>query len=154
MDETDRTILKLLRQDGRATNAEIGRAVDLSEGAVRRRIAQLVQDGTIVRFTAVTAPLGPEGLVLIRCRPDRTAPILRAVRARASEVFETSGEYDLGAFVECGTMEELNRTLDSIRSLEGVVSTLTLIRLARWSSAGGTAPAPPRPPAPRHRRRA
>ncbi|EQD51151.1 AsnC family transcriptional regulator [mine drainage metagenome] len=134
VDDTDRAILQLLRRDGRATNAEIGRATDLTEGAVRHRIAQLRADGTILRFTAVTAPLGPEGLVLVRCRPDRTGEILRAVRARATDVFETSGEYDLGAFVECATIEELNRTLDAIRSIEGVDSTLTLIRLSRWST--------------------
>ncbi len=132
MDDIDRRILQLLKEDGRATNAEVGTRIGLSEGAVRRRIARMRTEGTILRFTAVTRPLGPEGLVLIRCRPGRTASILEHVRNRATEVFESSGEYDLGAIIECGTMEALNVELDTIRSLDGVDATLTLVRLTRW----------------------
>ena len=131
MDDVDRKVLELLRDDARATNAAIGQQVGLTEAAVRRRVARMRADGTIVRFTIVTVPLGPEGLVLIRCRPGSTSDVLRYVRERATEVFETSGEYDVGAFVECSTMDDLNRELDEIRSLDGVVSTITLIRLAR-----------------------
>ena len=131
VDDVDRKILELLREDARATNAAIGQEVGLTEAAVRRRVARMRADGTIVRFTVVTVPLGPEGLVLIRCRPGSTSEVLRYVRDRSAEVFETSGEYDVGAFIECSTMDELNHELDEIRSLEGVVSTITLIRLAR-----------------------
>jgi len=131
VDDVDRKLLELLREDARATNAAIGEEVGLTEAAVRRRVARMRANGTIVRFTIVTVPLGPEGLVLIRCRPGSTSDVLRYVRERATEVFETSGEYDVGAFVECSTMEELNQELDEIRSRDGVVSTITLIRLAR-----------------------
>lgn len=141
MDDVDRKILELLREDARATNAAIGKVVGLTEAAVRRRVARMRTDGTIVRFTIVTIPLGPEGLVLIRCRPGSTSDVLRYVRERSTEVFETSGEYDVGAFIECSTMDELNRELDEIRSLDGVVSTITLIRLARAVRL----PAPPEP---------
>lgn len=141
MDEVDLRLLQLLREDARATNAELGARVGLTEAAVRRRILLRVRDGTIQRFTISTVPLGPEGLVLIRCRPGRTAEILRAVREGATEVFESSGEFDLGAQIERSSMEELNHELDRIRSLEGVESTATLIRLAR---AGPGAPGPVR----------
>lgn len=145
MDDIDRHILQLLKEDGRSTNAEVGVKIGLSEGAVRRRIARMRQEGTILRFTAVTLPLGPEGLVLIRCRPGRTGQILEHVRQRATEVFESSGEYDLGAIIECATMDALNRELDAIRALDGVDATLTLIRLTRWQRGGPPAPAPPTP---------
>jgi Lrp/AsnC family transcriptional regulator of lysine biosynthesis len=131
VDDVDRKLLELLREDARATNAAIGQEVGLTEAAVRRRVARMRANGTIVRFTIVTVPLGPEGLVLIRCRPGSTSDVLRYVRDHATEVFETSGEYDVGAFVECSSMEELNTELDDIRSRDGVVSTITLIRLAR-----------------------
>ncbi len=131
MDDIDRRILEALREDASATNAAIGGLVALTEAAVRRRIARLRADGTILRYTIVTTPLGPEGVVLVRCRPGRTAEILRYVQARASETFETSGEFDLGAVFERPTMEAFNRELDALRSLPGVVSTVTLIRLTR-----------------------
>ncbi|HUI38960.1 MAG TPA: Lrp/AsnC family transcriptional regulator [Thermoplasmata archaeon] len=131
MDDTDREIVARLREDARATNAEIGRGIGLTESAVRRRIGRMRSEGTIRRFTTVTVPLGPEGLVLVRCRPGRTADILQFIGSRATEVFETSGEFDLGAIVERSTMEQLNHELDEIRSRDGVESTLTLIRLSR-----------------------
>ncbi|HEV2428783.1 MAG TPA: Lrp/AsnC family transcriptional regulator [Thermoplasmata archaeon] len=141
MDDLDRQILEGLREDARITNASLGERVGLTEAAVRRRIRRLTSDGTIRRFTIVTVPLGPEGLVLIRCRPGRTSEILRYVRERAAEVFETSGEYDVGALLERSSMEELNQELDRIRGVDGVVATLTLIRLAREFRGSG----PPRP---------
>jgi DNA-binding Lrp family transcriptional regulator len=154
VDDTDRQILTVLREDASQTNAAVGRRVGLTEAAVRRRVARMQADGTIVRFTVVTVPLGPEGLVLIRCRPGRTAEILRHVQARASEVFESSGEFDLGAFVERPTMEAFNRELDELRALDGVVSTVTLVRLTRSvrprsgpSVRLPAAPAAPRPAA-------
>jgi DNA-binding Lrp family transcriptional regulator len=154
VDDIDRRVLQLLKEDGRATNAEVGEKIGLSEGAVRRRIARMRADGTILRFTAVTLPLGPEGLVLVRCRPGKTAAILEHVRQRATEVFESSGEYDLGAIIECGSMDALNRELDAIRAMDGVDATLTLIRLTRWQksvSSGAVVTTPelaPRPAPP------
>lgn len=147
MDDLDRRILEGLREDARITNASLGDRVGLTEAAVRRRIRRLTSDGTIRRFTIVTVPLGPEGLVLIRCRPGRTSEILRYVRERATEVFETSGEYDVGALLERSSMEELNQELDRIRGVDGVVATLTLIRLAR--EFRGSGPPEPRGPPPR-----
>jgi Lrp/AsnC family transcriptional regulator, regulator for asnA, asnC and gidA len=131
VDDIDRTILQRLREDASSTNAAIGAAVGLTEAAVRRRIRRLRSDGTIVRYTVVTQPLGPEGVVLVRCRPGRTPEILKSLQAKASEVFETSGEFDLGAVIEQPTMERFNAELDRIRSLDGVVSTVTLVRLTR-----------------------
>ncbi len=147
MDDIDRTILQRLREDASSTNAEIGTSVGLTEAAVRRRIRRLRSDGTIVRYTVVTQPLGPEGVILVRCRPGRTPEILRSLQTKATEVFETSGEFDLGAVIEQPTMERFNAELDRIRSLDGVVSTVTLVRLTRtvrppdttrhWDTSGG-----------------
>jgi DNA-binding Lrp family transcriptional regulator len=136
VDELDGAILQRLREDARSTNVEVGRAVGLTEGAVRYRIARMIEDGTIQRYTIVTRPLGPEGLVLIRCQAGRTEEVVAAVRTIASEVFEAAGDYDLGASIERATMEELNRTLDWIRAQPGVEATQTLIRLTRFRGRG------------------
>jgi Lrp/AsnC family transcriptional regulator for asnA, asnC and gidA len=142
MDDLDRKILQVLREDASLTNGRIGRRVGLTEAAVRRRVSRLRSDGTIVRYTVVTRPLGPEGLVLIRSRPGRTGDILRFVQERATEVFETSGEFDLGAFIEQPTMESFNNELDRLRALDGVVATVTLVRLARTVRAAAAPPTP------------
>ena len=51
MDKTDEQILQVLRQDSRAAFVDIAAKVGLSEAAVRRRVSNLVKEGTIKKFT-------------------------------------------------------------------------------------------------------
>ena len=132
MDDTDREILRLLRADGRATNRAIGQKLGLTEGAIRQRVARMTDDGMLLRYTIIARPLGPDGLVLIRCRPGATEQVVERVRTIADDLFETSGGYDLAASVAAESMESFNRQLDRIRALPGVEETATLIRLTRF----------------------
>lgn len=136
MDDLDRRILQLLREDSRATNESIGAHVGLTESAVRHRVRALRADGTLLKFTVITRPLGPEGLVLIRCQPGRTSEVVERVRDLASDLFESSGAYDLGATLEAESMEGLNRALDRLRAIPGVQETVTLVRLTRFVRTG------------------
>lgn len=54
LDPVDLRLIRLLEQDGRATNAALGRAVGLTEGAVRRRVSNLVSRGAL-RIVGVTS---------------------------------------------------------------------------------------------------
>ena len=56
-DYYDRRILELLEQNSRISNTEISRRVGVSEGTVRRRINDLIDNGIIIRFTIET--MGP-----------------------------------------------------------------------------------------------
>lgn len=51
MDETDKKILEILKEDGRASYSEIGQKIHLSRVAVRDRIIRMVNKGIIVGFT-------------------------------------------------------------------------------------------------------
>ena len=53
LDETDRKMLRALQRDGRMTNAELARAVNLSESACLRRLRALETEGVISRYTAI-----------------------------------------------------------------------------------------------------
>ena len=54
MDELDQEILAILRRDARTPYTEIADRVGTSEGTVRNRVDQLVEDGVIERFTVAT----------------------------------------------------------------------------------------------------
>ncbi len=56
LDATDKTLLRALQTDGRATNAELSEAAHMSESACLRRVKQLEQIGVIERYTAVINP--------------------------------------------------------------------------------------------------
>ncbi len=52
MDTLDREIIQLLQENGRLNNAEIARAIGVSEGTVRRRLKRL-RDDSVIKVVAV-----------------------------------------------------------------------------------------------------
>ena len=55
-DDVSKLIIEQLQQDGRRSYAAIGKAVGLSEAAVRQRVQRL-QDAGVMQIVAVTDPL-------------------------------------------------------------------------------------------------
>lgn len=129
MDETDMKILSLLRENSRMKNTEIARHVNLTERAVRARIEKLVREGVIRKFTIETSPIGFEGIVLVHANVDTTQAIKERVRQLSDHVFECSGEFDVAVRLRADTLDELNKKVDSIRALPGVLRTATLLKL-------------------------
>jgi DNA-binding Lrp family transcriptional regulator len=56
LDELDRSILALLAQNGRMSNAELAEQVGLAQSTCLGRVRSLVQSGVITSFTAEIAP--------------------------------------------------------------------------------------------------
>jgi len=128
MDNIDLDILKILKNNARAKYVSIAKEVGLTEGAVRRRIKKLQKDGTIRRFTIETMAEF-EGVVLVETEPTMTRDVAERMKKIAARVFEVSGDYDIAAFIQSYTIDDLNRKIDAIRNLPGVLNTNTLIKL-------------------------
>ena len=128
MDNIDLEILKILKDDARAKYVDIAEKVGLTEGAVRRRIKRLLSDGVIKKFTIETS-VEFEGIVLIETEPTMTNEVARNIKRVAAKAFEVSGDYDIAAFIQAYTIDELNGKIDAIRNLPGVLNTNTLIKL-------------------------
>jgi hypothetical protein len=68
--------------------------------------------------------------VFVNCRLDSAKVVLDEIK-RITEVTEAnilSGAYDIMSKVEANTMEDVKRALMKIRRIEGVSSSLTLLR--------------------------
>jgi len=133
MDETDRKILQLLKENARMTYVDIGRAIGLSEGAVRNRVQALVNSGAIRRFTIEVAP-SPElrALIMISVNPSiPTSKVSTAIRKlnTLERIYEVTGEYDIVAVVLSPNIEVVNQSIEDIRGIEGVMKTNTMIIL-------------------------
>jgi len=128
MDNVDLKILEVLKRDARTKHVKIAESVGLTEGAIRRRIKRLVEEGTIKRFTVETTAEF-EGIVLIEAEPTRTRNVTSKIRMIANRVFELSGDYDIAALIQAYTMEEMNSKIDEIRKIPAVLKTDTLIKL-------------------------
>src|SRR3954470_17421484 len=56
LDDVSKAIIEQLQTDGRRSYAEIGKAVGLSEAAVRQRVQKLTDSG-VMQIVAVTDPM-------------------------------------------------------------------------------------------------
>lgn len=130
MDEKDYKIMELLRKDSRTTNSAIAKQVDLTEGAVRNRIQRLILSGVIRRFTIETGPELHEAIVLVKTRTKTSKDVLKRMRKYANRLFETAGDYDVAVLLSAESMEKINWTVDHLRGVDGVTSTITLLKIA------------------------
>ena len=127
LDETSRAIIAELQQDGRRPYAAIGKAVGLSETAVRQRVHRLLESGA-VQVVAVTDParIGLNRQALIGVRSDGDVQALADRLAEIPEVAYvviTAGTFDLLAEVVCEDDERLLAVInDRIRPLPGVLA--------------------------------
>jgi len=128
VDQTDLKILSILKENSRTKYVKIAKMIGLTEGAVRRRIKQLKDEGIIKKFTIETS-IEFEGIVLVETKPAKTMEVTRIMKKIADRVFEVSGEYDIAALIQAYTIDELNSKIDAIRRLPSVLNTKTLIKL-------------------------
>jgi len=136
MDNTDQTIIEILKRDGRATYSDIGKRIDLSEGAIRKRIKSLVETGVIRRFTIkVGLTEGAEAIALLSVDPSLpTSQLSQALKqfSNVETVYEITGEYDIAVIISGLNITEVNECLEKIRRLKGVANTNTMIILRSW----------------------
>ena len=134
LDAVSKAIIEQLQTDGRRSYAEIGKAVGLSEAAVRQRVQKLTESG-VMQVVAVTDPMQlgfyRQAMIGVRVSGDTTlvAEALGALDA-VDYVVLTAGSFDILAEVVCENDDDLIELLNKqIRAIEGVQSTETFVYL-------------------------
>jgi DNA-binding Lrp family transcriptional regulator len=137
MDETDKTIVALLRQDARRSYQDIGRNVHLSAPAVKRRVDRLEQDGVILGYTATVSPpvfgWHAEAFVDLYCDGKMAAEaIKRAVidEPRVVAAHTVAGEASALLHVMAQDTKDREEVLERIRGTQGVTRTVTEVVLS------------------------
>ncbi|MDF1523669.1 MAG: Lrp/AsnC family transcriptional regulator [Trueperaceae bacterium] len=135
-DAIDRTILEVLRADGRTTHAHLAKQTGLSAPAIGERVRKLEQAGVIRGYRAV---LDPEKVGLAICafvhiapQPRKSAQDLVERLLSLPEVEElhaVAGNYSYVAKVRVATPAALDGFLDRLFMLEGVERTETTMVL-------------------------
>ena len=134
LDDLSKRIIEQLQEDGRRPYAAIGKAVGLSEAAVRQRVQRLLDAG-VMQIVAVTDPLqvGFSRQAMIGVRAEGN---LAQVADRLSEMPEvdyvviTAGSFDLLVEAVCEDDDALLELISGrIRTIEGVRTTETFVYL-------------------------
>lgn len=157
MDALDAELLAHLQVDGRTSNAELGRRLNLSPPAIHARLRRLEEDGYIRGYTAVLdrERLGFDMLcfVHITLREHNTDLVgrFRAAVREIPEVLEChhiTGEYDyLLKAVVCNRKDLERLVVERITPIPGVARIHTSIALSEIKQTaalplGGAAAAP------------
>ncbi len=134
LDDVSKAIIEQLQQDGRRPYATIGKAVGLSEAAVRQRVAKLQETG-VMQIVAVTDPMqvgfNREAMMGIEVDGDIEAVAdLIAVMPEVNYLVITAGSFDILLEVVCEDDEALLEVINrKIRALPGVRRTETFMYL-------------------------
>nr|WP_221462249.1 Lrp/AsnC family transcriptional regulator [Streptomyces olivoverticillatus] len=134
IDAVSLAIIEQLQEDGRRPYAAIGKAVGLSEAAVRQRVQKLLDQG-VMQIVAVTDPLTVglrrQAMVGINVEGDLD-PVAEALTAmdEVEYVVVTAGSFDLLIEIVCEDDDHLLETINKrIRTLPGVRSTESFVYL-------------------------
>lgn len=134
LDAVSKAIIEQLQSDGRRSYAEIGKAVGLSEAAVRQRVQKLTDSG-VMQVVAVTDPMQlgfyRQAMIGIKVSGDATVVVDRLSHIAAVDYLVlTAGSFDILAEIVCENDEELIDLLNKeIRGIPGVRSTETFVYL-------------------------
>jgi Lrp/AsnC family transcriptional regulator for asnA, asnC and gidA len=147
IDKIDRAIISHLQYDGRMPFTDIAAELDISEGAVRRRVKRLVE-GEVLQIVGIAEPqhmgwaaAGMIGVIVqagqIESVADRIAQF-----PEVSYLFMASGGFDLFAEVYCQDMNHFVTFLnEKLQKVPGVQRTETFMILKmyklsyRWGEA-------------------
>ena len=151
LDDSDRKLLDLLRQNGRLTNQELADLIGLSASQCSRRRIALEQAGMILGYHAQLSPAADGtpvmGMIEVRLLSHAPETVERfhafiAQEPAIRDAFKLTGDYDYLLKVAAGDLAALSQLIQQLAGLRNCVGNLrTAVVLERLKEAGMNLPA-------------
>ena len=140
MDDVDRQLIALLRDDARMPVATLAKKLRVARATVQNRLSRLLQDGAIVGFTVRLRPEAEahriRAIMSIEIEGNYGDDVRRVLRGMPNVValHTTNGRWDMMAELRTDTLESFDSVLNTIRQVDGIASTETSILLStlKW----------------------
>ncbi len=136
MDDTDRHLIALLRENARTPVAKLAMKLSVSRATVQNRINRLLQQRVLLGFTVRTAPeaatLQIRATMMVAVEGDHADTVLGTLRGypEVRALHTTNGRWDLVVELATGTLEEFDRVLQRIRTIKGIANSETNLLLS------------------------
>jgi DNA-binding Lrp family transcriptional regulator len=136
VDNTDRELLSLLRDNARMPVAAMAKALGVARGTVQNRLARLEADGVIVGYTVRLKREAEDqrirALMTVAVEGNRTDEVLKALRGDPAvcALHTTNGRWDIVAELRTDSLEAVDRVLGRIRQIDGISTTETSLLLS------------------------
>ena len=134
-DELDRQIIRLLRADGRRSNREIARRLDVPEATIRYRVRRLIESGIL----KITASVDPEHLgyaltamISVQVEPERIGEASEEISAMPEVMWTaiTAGAHDVMLMASFRNQDEMFDFLTNrLARVPGTLRTETSVAL-------------------------
>lgn len=134
--DTDQALLSVLRENARASTADIARRLNLSRTTVHSRIERLERQGVIHGYTVRVHDEAERGHIrahiMITVLPKQMQAVVSALHAmpEVRALHSVSGAFDLVALGVVPTVEAMDELTDRIGAIEGVERTTSAIILS------------------------
>jgi len=138
VDDLDRQLIALLRNDARASVAALAKALQVARGTVQNRMARLLASGTIVGYTVRLKPDVEEqrirAFTTVAVEGNQVDAVIRALRGEPAvgSLYSTNGRWDIVAELRADSLEAFDRVLARIRLIEGISQTETSLLLSTF----------------------
>ncbi len=135
MDDLDRAILRILKDNARESFVNIANELGTSEGTVRARIKRLVDETLIRKFTIQTAGSNVKAMIEVRIVTNVNTSKVSGEIARwdgVERVWEVTGEQDIVVVADVQNTTELNDIVERIRQFKEVEATRSRLILKEF----------------------
>jgi len=136
MDQLDQNLLGLLRLNAREPVASLARKLNTSRSTVQDRLGKLEQKGTIKGYTIDLTESSDETLIrsfiTVLIEPQKTSMIVAELKTfhQINAIHSVSGKFDLMIEISVSHTGEIDRILDKICDIQGVLKTESSIVLS------------------------
>lgn len=136
MDDTDRQLIGLLRDDARTSVVTLARRLGVARATVQNRIRRLEREGTIVGYTVRLRPEVEShrirAIMAIEVAGPHADKVQRVLRGHPGVValHTTNGRWDMMAELRADTLEDFDALLNDLRATEGIANSETSILLS------------------------
>ena len=136
MDDTDRQLIALLRDDARAPVAQLAKTLRVSRGTVQNRLKKLEANGVVVGYTVRLRPQERDeairALMTVAVEGNRSEAVLKALRGEpaVAALHTTNGRWDIVAELRADSLQTFDGVLGRIRCIEGIANTETSLLLS------------------------
>ena len=136
MDDLDRQLIGLLRNNARATVASLAKSLRVARGTVQNRIAKLEKEGTIVGYTVRLRPQTEEqriaAFMSIAVEANQLDAVIKTLRGDPAVValHTTNGRWDLVSELRADSLESFDQALRRIGLVAGITNTETSLLLS------------------------
>jgi len=133
-DDLDRTLISILREDGRAPIAKLASIIGVSHATVQARLDRLLANGAILGFTVRAREHHDDirAIMLIEVAGKSTTSVIHALRTipELYTLHTTNGAWDLIAEIRTDTLQNFDRVLREVRMTDGVLNSETSLMLS------------------------